>query len=618
MEKYISYRFGAGRYIQEPEVLENSGTEIARFGKRAYIIGGPNAMNAVWKRMEPSFDKAQIAYEKEIYAGFPSYKKIEILKKSITDKQCDVLVGIGGGRIMDLTKAAADQLSIPIVLIPTSAATCASFSPLSVIYTDEGKCVGYLHFDYEVNAVLVDEKVMSEQPPRLLAAGIMDAMAKYIEIANGKPKITLETDNISKYSAYRMAEDIYNILEKYGKQAYLDVCEKKNTETVHNVIFCNIAPTGIVSALMRARRQTAIAHKLYESMRTYYFKESINYLHGEIVATGLIGVYGYYKIPQEYYTAFINWEKVHHELEVKKEWMRFSPGVVAGFHWLVQILSNSGDAVIVNTPVYYPFLNAVKNNDRRLICSDLICEDGIYRIDYEDFEKKIIENQVKVFILCSPHNPAGRVWKKEELERLLAICKMHDVYIISDEIHHDLVFEDNKHIPSLSFKEYEDRMVMLTAASKTFNLAGAQNSIVVIPDEKLREKWDKYTLGHRVIGGNAFGYIATQAAYEGGEEWLTGIKAQIYDNYLYLKKELSEKLPEVIVTPLEGTYLCWVDLKAYVSEENIKDMIQKKCRLAVDYGDWFGGERFGTHIRINLATSHENVKIAVDALVDNI
>lgn len=149
-------------------------------------------------------------------------------------------------------------------------------------------------------------------------------------------------------------------------------------------------------------------------------------------------------------------------------------------------------------------------------------------------------------------------------------------------------------------------------------VAGAQNSIVVIPDEKLREKWDKYTLGHRVIGGNAFGYIATQAAYEGGEEWLTGIKAQIYDNYLYLKKELSEKLPEVIVTPLEGTYLCWVDLKAYVSEENIKDMIQKKCRLAVDYGDWFGGERFGTHIRINLATSHENVKIAVDALVDNI
>lgn len=142
------------------------------------------------------------------------------------------------------------------------------------------------------------------------------------------------------------------------------------------------------------------------------------------------GVYGYYKIPQEYYTAFINWEKVHHGFEVKKEWMRFSPGVVAGFHWFVQMLSNPGDAVIVNTPVYYPFLNAVKNNDRKLICSDLICEDGVYRIDYEDFEKKIIEKQVKVFILCSPHNPAGRVWKKEELESLFAICKKHDVYII--------------------------------------------------------------------------------------------------------------------------------------------------------------------------------------------
>lgn len=330
------------------------------------------------------------------------------------------------------------------------------------------------------------------------------------------------------------------------------------------------------------------------------------------------GVYGYYKIPQEYYTAFINWEKVHHGFEVKKEWMRFSPGVVAGFHWFVQMLSNPGDAVIVNTPVYYPFLNAVKNNDRKLICSDLICEDGVYRIDYEDFEKKIIEKQVKVFILCSPHNPAGRVWKKEELESLFAICKKHDVYIISDEIHHDMVFGDNKHIPSLSLKGYEDRMVMLTAASKTFNLAGAQNSIVVIPDENLREKWDKYTLGHRVIGGNAFGYIATQAAYEDGEEWLVGVKTQICDNYLYLKKELSEKLPKAIVTPLEGTYLCWVDLKAYVSAENIKDVVQKKCRLAVDYGDWFGGEQFGTHIRINLATSLENVKIAVGALVDNL
>lgn len=288
MDKYTSYRFGAGRYIQEYEVLECCGGEIARFGGKAYIIGGPKAIQAVWERMEPGLQKAHIVYEKEIYDGFPSYEKIDLLKQSITDKRCDVLVGIGGGKIMDLTKAVADQLHIPIVLIPTSAATCASFSPLSVIYTDAGKCVGYLHYDYEVNAVLVDEKVMSEQPPRLLAAGIMDAMAKYIEIANGKPEITLETDNISKYSAYRMAEDVYNILEKYGKQAYLDICDRKYTETVHNVVFCNIALTGIVSALMRARRQTAIAHKLYEAMRTYYFKECIDYLHGEIVATGLI------------------------------------------------------------------------------------------------------------------------------------------------------------------------------------------------------------------------------------------------------------------------------------------------------------------------------------------
>ena len=204
------------------------------------------------------------------------------------------------------------------------------------------------------------------------------------------------------------------------------------------------------------------------------------------------GVYGYYKIPDAYYQAFIDWEREHHGYEVKKEWIRFSPGVVAGFHWLLQILTEENDAVIVNTPVYYPFLDAVKNNHRNLICSDLKNENGEYSIDFDDFEKKITDHQVKLFILCSPHNPAGRVWKKEELKRLFEICRAHQVYIISDEIHQDLVFGENKHIPSLSTGEYDDIMVSIVAASKTFNIAGAQNSMVIIPDEKLQEKWDAY------------------------------------------------------------------------------------------------------------------------------
>lgn len=331
-----------------------------------------------------------------------------------------------------------------------------------------------------------------------------------------------------------------------------------------------------------------------------------------------IGVFGYYKIPDAYYQSFINWEEKRHGYKVEREWMRFSPGVVAGFHWLVQMLTNPGDAVIVQTPVYYPFLNAVKNNHRSLICADLVNDGGTYSIDFEDFEKKIRDHQVKLFILCSPHNPAGRVWKKEELKELFEICRKYGVYIISDEIHQDLVFSGYKHIPSLSVGKYQDLIVTLAAPSKTFNLAGGQNSIVIIPDKDLREKWDEYTTANRVISGNPFGYIAAQAAYENGEEWLEKVLEKIWENYQYLCKKLSEGLPKAVVTPLEGTYLCWVDLGAYVSADKIKDVIQKKCGLAVDFGDWFGGERFGTHIRINLATSKENVKKGVEALIENL
>ena len=330
------------------------------------------------------------------------------------------------------------------------------------------------------------------------------------------------------------------------------------------------------------------------------------------------GVYGYYKIPDQYYQSFINWEKEHHGYEVKKEWIRFSPGVVAGFHWLVQMLTKEGDAVIVNTPVYYPFLNAVKNNNRKLICSDLKNEVGRYSVDFEDFENKIRENEVKLFILCSPHNPAGRVWKREELKKLFEICKKYHVYVISDEIHQDLVFGENKHIPSLSVGDYDEMMISIVAASKTFNIAGAQNSMVIIPDKTLQKKWDTYVNGNRVLGGNAFGYVAAQAAYAGGGEWLQQVLKQIDQNYQYLVKELQQNLPEAVVTPLEGTYLCWIDLGAYVTGADMKEFIQKKCHLAVDFGDWFGGERFGTFIRMNLATSKENVEIGVNALIQNL
>lgn len=200
------------------------------------------------------------------------------------------------------------------------------------------------------------------------------------------------------------------------------------------------------------------------------------------------GAIGYYRIPDGYYDAFINWEKKHFNFEVKREWLRFAPGVVAAFNWMIQMLTKKGDAVIVMTPVYYPFLQAVTNNERKLITSDLVNENGNYTIDFDDFEKKIVDNDVKAFILCSPHNPVGRVWRKEELKEMLEICHRHHVYVISDEIHQDFVFGDKKQTPSYLMTEHWNEILTITAPSKTFNLAGGQNSFVIIADENLRAK----------------------------------------------------------------------------------------------------------------------------------
>lgn len=330
------------------------------------------------------------------------------------------------------------------------------------------------------------------------------------------------------------------------------------------------------------------------------------------------GVFGYYRIPDSYYDSFINWEKTYHNYEVKRDWIRFSPGVVSALNWILQFMTNPQDAAIVLTPVYYPFLNAIKDNGRRLIESDLVNENGVYHIDFEDFEQKIIENKVKLFILSSPHNPVGRVWTKDELSKIIEICRRHNVFIIADEIHHDLTFADHRHIPLATIGDNDDMIITLTAPSKTFNLAACQNSIIIIPDASLRETWDQFAHGIRLENGNAFGYIAAEAAYTNGCPWLLEVKELIYSNFLYMKEALESARPELRISPLEGTYLAWIDLGAYVKPSEIRDFMQKKCRLALDYGDWFGGERFGTFVRMNLATSRESVEYAVKALISQL
>lgn len=334
------------------------------------------------------------------------------------------------------------------------------------------------------------------------------------------------------------------------------------------------------------------------------------------------GIYGYCIVPDSFHQAFIDWEQRRHSYTVQKEWLRFLPGVVPGLYWMVNILTQPGDACIILTPSYYPFMNSIRDNDRKLICCELVNDCGRYSIDYEKFERDIVENDVKLFFFCSPHNPSGRVWKVEEIQTVMEICRKHHVFVVSDEIHHDIIIGDRPHTPTATTGNYHDFLITLTAASKTFNLAAWQNSFAIIEGEELRQKFDQFVKHICFAKGNKLGYIAVEAAYRGGEPWLASVLNIIRENYAYAKSTLEQALPNVVVTPLEGTYLMWVDLGAYVPHDQLQEFVQKTCRLAVDYGDWFraeeGDAQQDTHIRLNLATTHENVAEAVRRIIANL
>ena len=342
-----------------------------------------------------------------------------------------------------------------------------------------------------------------------------------------------------------------------------------------------------------------------------------------------MNTYGYSFAPMSYYKAFMDWEEKRHGYKVEQSWIRYTPGVVAGIYRFIGALTQPGDACIILSPCYYPFMSAVEDTGRRLVCSVLKNENGIYTPDYENFEATIVKENVKCFILCSPHNPVGRIWKQEELAKLLGICEKHGVYVISDEIHHDLELTA-KHTPTLAAYPCSKFTVMLTAASKTFNLAGLSHSFAIVPDEDIRKKYDDYRKAFDSMNANMTGYVAIEAAYTGGEAWLEGCLDLIRSNAKYVEETLPAALPKVVVSPLEGTYLQWVDLSAYVKPEDLKAVVQDKCRIAVDWGHQFfpkEGEVTGdqtvvevgkadAHIRLNLATSRENVEEAVRRLID--
>ena len=291
--------------------------------------------------------------------------------------------------------------------------------------------------------------------------------------------------------------------------------------------------------------------------------------------------------------------------------------MVTGFYWLVKMLTEPGDSVLIQTPVYYPFMSAIADQGRKLVRSELVNTNGIYTVDYEDFERKITEEAVRVFILCSPHNPIGRIWTRAELAKMLEICRRHSVKVISDEIHHDFELGGHKHTPTLAVGDYGDMVAMLTAPSKTFNLAGLQNSFVILPDKDIRDRYDAALRDVHIMGGNSLGNVAAAAAYTGGADWLESVLRTVEDNDALFRARLAEGLPKAVISPLEGTYLLWVDLGAYVAAEDIKTVMEERCGLALDYGTQFGGNA-PCHIRVNLATDGAVVEEAAARLIRNL
>ena len=345
---------------------------------------------------------------------------------------------------------------------------------------------------------------------------------------------------------------------------------------------------------------------------TSYVEDALN----DVVAHN---IYGYTNIQNGdgFFEAVAGWMKRHHNWDVLPEWHIHTPGVCFAIANAVRAYTDANDAIIIQQPVYYPFSNIIMQNDRKFISSDLLYDgEGHYLIDFEDFEKKIVEHKVKLFILCNPHNPVGRVWKKEELKRLGDICKKHNVIVFSDEIHFDFIWSGTHYIFQEIDPAFREFTITATAPSKTFNLAGLQQSNIFITNEELRKKF----LYEYEISGldepNRFGIAATEAAYNYGDEWYKKVKEYIKSNIDFAKEYVENNLTGVKLVPTEGTYLIWLDFGTTgIEPKLLDDLIVNKAKLWLDSGRIFGKAGAGFQ-RINVACPRCVLKEALDRIRD--
>jgi cystathionine beta-lyase len=314
------------------------------------------------------------------------------------------------------------------------------------------------------------------------------------------------------------------------------------------------------------------------------------------------GIFGYTLAPDDYFEAITGWWQQRHGFAVDRNWILPATGIIPALAVIVKALTDAGDTVLIQSPVYNHFFDTIAHAGRRLVSSDLLYQDGTYCMDYADLEQKAADPAARLLLLCNPHNPVGRSWTREELERVGTICLRHGVTIVSDEIHADLVYDPFRHKPFASLNEaFRQASVTCAAPSKTFNLAGLQTGYMLVPDKTLRSRISKRLQENEVGYTGTFAVEALIAAYRQGAEWLDALKAYLYSNYVYVKDFIAAYLPFCRVLPLEATYLVWLDCSALpFTAQQLADHLLKAEKLWVNPGTLYGanGEGF---LRLNIA-----------------
>ncbi len=340
-----------------------------------------------------------------------------------------------------------------------------------------------------------------------------------------------------------------------------------------------------------------------------------SYIQDAIMAQAEHGIYGYNDAAEGYFEAVSGWMKARHDWEVRSEWLVRTPGVVFALAMAVKAFTNIGDGVLIQQPVYYPFSGVILDNKRKLVDNTLILDqNGRYHMDIQDFEKKIVSKNVKLFLLCNPHNPVGRVWSGQELEAIGDICRKHRVIVVSDEIHSDFIWKGKHQVFAALKEEYRDMTITCTAPSKTFNIAGLQVSNIFIPNAGLRHRFKKQvdTSGYSQLNG--VGLVACEAAYRNGQEWYQGVFRYIKDNIDYLQEYLHKNIPEIKMTAPEGTYLVWLDFRGLaLSSTELENLVIERAGLWLDSGTMFGDSGKGFQ-RINVACPRSVLEKALGRL----